>query len=294
MRFVVVLLAICVSSTAVAHDSLEHTAARLDEVLLEEVSVVALIERAEVHRELQEFAEANSLLAHAADLEPDNPAVCLAHAENHAQFEHHEEVVQAVNRYAERGGGSLRGLWLRASARAELGLLEAAQTDCDALAEFDTNVEVVLLCAHVAAGRGEGSTALARLEEGYHETGAVVVLLAAYEQALSLGEFESASQLAADGATLGVVNTLWLLRQAYAVGLAGDESLAFALRVEALEVSASALERRDSCLNRVNWLQALATVEPDAAETALEDARTRCQGDPELRRIMSVLADSLL
>lgn len=293
MRRALGLLILCGSASAVAHDSPEHTAERLDELLLAAPAASVLIERAEVHRELGEFQGAHRLLQQAAVLEPRNPSVWLAHAENYAQFDQHDATILAATEYLQLAGPSLRGLWLRADARAETGQLDPAHRDCLALSDLNANVEVALLCAHVASLCGDGAGAFETLERGYAETGAAVLLLAAFEQSLAVGEFQRAAELAAQGASLGSVNTLWVLRRAEAVELTGDEGLAAALRAEAFDSATASVARRDSCLNRVNWLEALAAFDQERAGLEIEAVRGRCSDEQTLRQRLLSLEELL-
>jgi hypothetical protein len=120
-----------------------------------------------------------------------------------------------------------------------------------------------------------------------------VLLLAAFEQSLAVGEFQRAAELAAQGASLGSVNTLWVLRRAEAVELTGDEGLAAALRAEAFDSATASVARRDSCLNRVNWLEALAAFDQERAGLEIEAVRGRCSDEQTLRQRLLNLEELL-
>lgn len=233
-----------------AHDAPEVEIQHLTEHLQQHPDdVEAYLERARLHRVLENHSEALRDLRAAAE-RTDDPEVRGRIAELrghvHIALGNDAEAVDQLTKAIERGGGTLTRHMLRGQVHERNDRLEQASEDYRAALEYGDNVGVYRGLARVESSRDRLDAAADALRRGLESTGSVVLRIELIDIERQRGEYGPALKLVEEGREEADIETRWYLRRAEILEGAGRGDRARHARQKALEEAERLIEIRPS------------------------------------------------
>lgn len=217
------------------------------------------LQRGDLHRRHEDFAEARADFAKAEELKPAWDAVAIARARTFADEGNNTEALTIAEQLLTREPHHIEALILRAQALVKLGKTEAAITNYTAaLAQISKpSPDLFLKRATLQANTGRVSDAVRGLDEGLAKLGPIPSLqLPAIDYERQLGRFDAA---------LGRVNS--------AMATAPRKETWLALRGEILVQAGRPDEARKSFAEALNAIESLPANRRGTEQTKQLEAR---------------------
>ncbi|MBK6515523.1 MAG: hypothetical protein IPM79_05005 [Polyangiaceae bacterium] len=250
-NLLIALGAVCVATTARAHDGYHSDIAALAGPI-EAGDPVALVARAGLHRRAGHVMEAYVDAENAVLAAPDAAAAYLERGLALSLLGAGAAAEEDLDLYLDAGGDAAEALVAKAKLAREGGRLGVARVLYDAAIERAPRPDLILERGELDVALGDLDAAASGYEEGMKRlAGAHVVRRALVRLETRRGAFDRALTLADEALSASPTNAEWLLERADVRAARGDAALARTDREAALAELDAGLARRPTELRRV-------------------------------------------